>query len=236
MRAHRPPSPRRAALRGLSLLEVLLGLSIGLFVAASATVLLQQFLGENRRLLLQLRLERQAQAVADIVLRDLRRAGYWARAEDGIRRLGQLRPDNPYAALDDAVPERPGATLRFAYADADGAAAGVQDGEQAGFRLRDGIVDMRLGGRWQPLTDPASITVTAFELTLHQRALDLERHCDTPRPPGRCLPGETCPPRLLQRRVALRLEAQAAREPSIRHALQGAVALRNDVLEGVCPE
>ncbi|NML14716.1 hypothetical protein [Azohydromonas caseinilytica] len=235
MRAHRPPSPRRAALRGLSLLEVLLGLSIGLFVAASATVLLHQLLGENRRLLLQLRLERQVQTVADLVLRDLRRAGHWARADEGIKRLGQLPPDNPYARIDDALPERPGDTLRFAYADADSAAAGVQANEQAGFRLRDGIVDMRLGGRWQPLTDPASITVTAFELSLHQRALDLERHCDTPRPQGRCLPGETCPPRLLQRRVALRLEAQSAQEPALRHALRGEVALRNEVVEGVCP-
>ena len=236
MRHHTIPRP---GTRGLTLLELLVGLSLGLFVAAGATTLLSQFLGENRRLLLQMRLEQQAQALAELVLHDLRRAGAWAQAGDGIARDGAAAPMNPYAALQGMAPEAVVDTLRFSYADGpipEDTAPGAEPSAQAGFRLREGIVDARLGNRWQPLTDPALMTVTAFELTLHQRALDLERHCARPRPLGRCPGSGTCPPRLLQRRVALRLEAQAAREPSIRHALQGAVALRNDVLEGVCPE
>lgn len=236
MRRH---TTSRPGTRGLTLLELLVGLSLGLFVAAGATTLLSQFLGENRRLLLQMRLEQQAQALADVVLRDLRRAGVWRQAEDGIARDGAAAPVNPYAALQGAAPEAAVDTLRFSYADGpvpEDTAPGAEPSAQAGFRLREGIVDARLGNRWQPLTDPASMTVTAFELTLRQRALDLERHCARPRPLGRCPDSGTCPPRLLQRLVALRLEAQAAREPAIRHGLQGEASLRNDVVEGVCPQ
>jgi type IV pilus assembly protein PilW len=223
----------------MTLLELLVGLALGLFVAAGAATLLSQFLGENRQLLLRLRLEQQAQAVADVVLRDLRRAGAWAQAGEGIARDGRATPANPYAALQGAAPDTAVESLRLTYADGpipEGSAPGEEPSAQAGFRLREGIVDARLGGRWQPLTDPGLMRVTAFELTLRQRALDLERHCARPRPLGHCPAGAACPPRLLQRRVELRLEAQAAQEPALRHALRGEAALRNDVVEGVCPQ
>ncbi|WP_298236278.1 prepilin-type N-terminal cleavage/methylation domain-containing protein [uncultured Azohydromonas sp.] len=236
MRRHTIP---RSRTRGLTLLELLVGLSLGLFVAAGAATLLSQFLGENRRLLLQMRLEQQTQALAELVLRDFRRAGAWRQADDGIARDGAAAPTNPYAALQGAAPEAAVDTLRFSYADGpvpEDTAPGTEPSAQAGFRLREGIVDARLGSRWQPLTDPALMTVTTFELRLRQRVLDLERHCARPRPLGQCPDDDTCPPRLLQRHAALQLEAQAAREPAIRHALQGEAALRNDVVEGVCPQ
>lgn len=233
---------RRAALlrhgRGLSLLEVLIGLAIGLFVAAGAATLLSQFLGENRRLLLRMRLEQQLHAVAGVVLRDLRRAGYWQQAGEGIARSGRPGASNPGAGIDDADPEQPSDGIRFAYSGAGGEAdpSGGSPSDETGFRLYRGELDAGLGGRWQPLTDPALITVTAFELTLHQRALDLERHCARPRPLGVCTGGGVCPPRLLRRSVELRLEARSAQEPAIQHALSSIVDLRNDVVEGRCPE
>jgi type IV pilus assembly protein PilW len=233
----RPAAPRRRCL-GLSLLEVLVGLAIGLFVAAGATTLLTQFLGENRRLLLRMRVEQQVHAVAGVVLRDLRRAGHWAQAHQGIARAGEPGAANPGAAIEDADPDTPSNTVRFSFSGS-GGEADPSDGEPddaTGFRLLRGQVDAGIGGRWQPLTDPAVVTVTAFELTLRQRALDLERHCARPRPLGACTGAGACPPRLLRRSVALRLEAQSAQDPSIRHAFESSVDLRNDVVEGRCPE
>lgn len=227
--------PKRRRARGLSLLEVLVGLALGLFVAAGATTLLSQFLGENRRLLLQMRVEQQVHAVAALVLRDLRRAGHWTASHQGIARDGAPGNVNPNAAIEDADPGHPSDTLRFSFSGAGGEAGSGAD-DETGFRLFRGQVDAGFGGRWQPLTDPAIVTVTAFELTLRQRALDLERHCARPRPLGACAGGGVCPPRLLRRSVALRLEAQSAQDPSIRHAFESAVDLRNDVVEGRCPE
>ena len=223
----------------MTLLEVLVGLSIGLFVAAAATALLRQFLFDNRQLLLRIRLEQQMQSVADVALRELRRAGHWEQAHLGVADNFSLARANPYATLDDAAPERPTDTLRFAWsgAGAETAPDGVSQAEATGVRLLEGRVGLLKGGNWQPLTDAAFMTVTAFELTLHQRALDLERHCERPRPLGTCATGagRICPPRLLRRSVELRMEGFAAREPTLTHALTSRVQLRNDVVEGECP-
>lgn len=229
---------RRAACRGLTLLELMLGLAVGLFVAAAALGALVRLLHDDRRLLRQLQLQQQLAGVAALVARDLRRAGHWADAAQGLARDGAPGRTNPYAALADAMPGEAGSRLRFAWAAAPAAlpGAGVLPAEQAGFRLRQGIVDMQLGeGHWQPLTDPARMTVTTFELTLRQQVQDLEPQCAKPRPQGSCAEGALCPPRLLRRSVGLQLEARSPQDPALRHALRTEVALRNDAVEGECP-
>ncbi|MDZ5457204.1 prepilin-type N-terminal cleavage/methylation domain-containing protein [Azohydromonas lata] len=224
---------------GMTLLEVLVGLAIGLFVAAAATALLQQFLFDNRQLLLRMRLEQQMQAVADAAVHELRRAGHWEKAQLGVADNFDFARANPYAALDDAEAERPSDGIRFSWSGG-GAEAdpnGVSQAEATGLRLVEGQVKQLKGGNWQPLTDAAFMTVTAFEVTLHQRALDLERHCERPRPQGSCATGagRICPPRLLKRDLDVRLEGFATREPTLTHALNTQVQLRNDVVEGECP-
>lgn len=223
----------------MTLLEVLVGLAIGLFVAASATALLRQFLFDNRQLLLRIRLEQQMQAVADVALRELRRAGHWEQAHQGVAENFSLARANPYAALDDAAPGRPTDTIRFAWsgAGAETDPNGVSPAEATGLRLVEDQVKQLKGGNWQPLTDAAFMTVTAFDVTFHLRAQDLERHCERPRPLGTCATGagRICPPRLLRRHVELRMEAFATREPALTHALVNQVQLRNDVVEGECP-
>lgn len=61
--------------RGLSLVELLVGISVGLFVLAGATLLLSTQLGDNRRLLLETQLQQDLRATMDIITRELRRAG-----------------------------------------------------------------------------------------------------------------------------------------------------------------
>jgi prepilin peptidase dependent protein B len=231
---------RRAAAvaAGLTLLELLVGLAIGLFVAASATALLRQLLFDNRHLLLRMRLEQQLQAVADVALHELRRAGHWEQAQLGVADTSRLTGANPYAPLEDADPEHPSDSILFSWsgAGAETDPAGVSLAEATGLRLYQGHLDLGKGGNWQPLTDPALITITTFEVVLHQHVLDLERHCERPRPLGACAAGAAvCPPRLLRRSVELRLQAHATREPTLEHALRSQVQLRNDVVEGECP-
>lgn len=224
---------------GMTLLEVLVGLAIGLFVAAAATALLRQFLFDNRQLLLRMRLEQQMQAVADVAVHELRRAGHWEKAQLGVADNFSLASPNPYAALGDVQPQRPSDGLRFSWSGggAEADPSGVSQAEATGLRLVEGQVKHLKGGNWQPLTDAALMTVTAFEVTLEQRALDLERHCERPRPQGSCATGagRICPPRLLQRSLDVRLEAFATREPTLTHALSTRAQLRNDVVEGECP-
>ena len=79
------PVSRRGQ-RGLSLVELLVGLALGLLVVAGGAALLaRQHLREHRALLLEARLMQDLRTAADLVARDLRRAGYWGDA--GRRRL-----------------------------------------------------------------------------------------------------------------------------------------------------
>ena len=66
--------PRRAQ-RGLSLVELMVGVAVGLFVVAGASFVVATQLGDNRRLLLETQIQQDLRATMDIITRELRRAG-----------------------------------------------------------------------------------------------------------------------------------------------------------------
>jgi len=70
------PSLGRASNAGLSLIEVLVALVVGLLVVAGASVMLLNQLKGHRRLLLESRLQQDLQVVVDLMSRSLRRQGY----------------------------------------------------------------------------------------------------------------------------------------------------------------
>ena len=76
---------RRAQQRGLTLVELMVSLAIGLLLTAITLVAMSQHLRENHRLLTEARLTQDLQAVMDLVSRDLRRAGPLAVQNDGVR-------------------------------------------------------------------------------------------------------------------------------------------------------
>ena len=71
---------RHRGQRGLSIVELLIGLAIGLFIVGGAIKLFVDNLTNNRRLLLETRVNQDLRAAADLIARDLRRAGYWRNA------------------------------------------------------------------------------------------------------------------------------------------------------------
>lgn len=75
-------SRRRAA--GLSLPELLVGMTLGLLVTAAALALVAMASGEQRRLLAEARLQQDLRAAMDIVTRELRRSGQWPDATAGL--------------------------------------------------------------------------------------------------------------------------------------------------------
>lgn len=75
----------RRAQRGLTLVELMVGLAIGLLLTAIALVAMSQHLRENHRLLVETRLTQDLHVVMDLVSRDLRRAGPLVVQNDGVR-------------------------------------------------------------------------------------------------------------------------------------------------------
>ncbi|HRP28880.1 MAG TPA: prepilin-type N-terminal cleavage/methylation domain-containing protein, partial [Burkholderiaceae bacterium] len=150
-----------AARRGFTLVELLVGLALALLVVAGGGALLTSQIRDHRALVLEARLMQDLRTAADLVARDLRRAGYWGDAGAGVWSADAAPRDNPYAALapDDAASDA--ASLRYSR---DTAENHVVDGnEQFGFRLRNRAIEIQLGsGNWQALTDATLLAVTEF--------------------------------------------------------------------------
>ena len=85
----RAPGAWQRRQRGLSIVELMVGVAIGLFVVAAASMLVVTQLSDNRRLTLETQVQQDLRATADIITRELRRAGHWGKARDGVWYRGQ---------------------------------------------------------------------------------------------------------------------------------------------------
>lgn len=206
--------------RGLSLIELLIGVAIALFIAATGSTLLVGHLRENRALLLETRLTQDLRTAADVITRDLRRAGYWGNAGTGA---------NPYAALAPATAASDAVSLRYSMDPTENNI--VDSNEQFGFRLRGGAIELQLGaGNWQALTDAGTLTVTAFSVGPEVQDLSLASFCATP-----CAAGSTtCPPHQQVRNLAVAITAVLVSDNRVVRSVRSNARVRNDAVVGAC--
>lgn len=223
--------PRAGRCRGVSLVELLIGLALGLFIVAAGLGLLASHLHESRALVLEARLMQDLRNTSDFITRELRRAGHWGEAGAGLWRAGHTPRPNPYQALEPGAEDR----VQLTYSRDATENHLVDPQEVVGFRLRNQVVELQLGaGNWQALTDPATLQVAQLRLTPVQQALSLPGLCE--RPCGAAgAAGLACPPRLLVRLYELELAGHAPLDPRIQRSLQTRVRVRNDAVEGACP-
>ncbi len=220
----------RKALRGLSLVGLLVGLALGLIILSAGTLLLTQHLREHRALLLEARLMQDLRTASDLVARDLRRAGHWGDAAAGVWSPAPPTRTNPYAALAPTAAASDAASFGYSR---DAVENHVLDSnEQFGFRLRNHAIELQLGrGNWQALTDSTLLVVTTLEITPALAEIDLGALCDQPCPSA----STTCPPRQQVRSLALRISGHANANESTTRSVQALVRLRNDAVVGACP-
>ncbi len=131
---------------------------------------------------------------------------------------------NPFTlGGNDLTVQEGGACLTYVY-DVNGDTV-VDDAERFGFRLRDGIVQMRTGGSgpstctdgtWEPVSDPA-LTVTALAFQVSSVSIDLDG----------VGPASA---RLDERRLTIHINGRDATDPDVQFGLQQTLRLRNDVL------
>ncbi len=226
-----PGTRTRLRQRGVSIVELLVGLAIGLFIVATGLTLLTGNLRENRGLLLEARLMQDLRSAADLVARDLRRAGYWNDAEAGLWQRGASGVmANPYGAVSPSSAASDVVTFRFSRDTTENHT--VDNNEQFGFRLRAGVLEMLLGsGNWQAMTDANSVLVTQFSVTPEVQSVTLDGFCASD-----CTAGSTtCPPRQQVRSLAVALAGKAVADASVLRSVRSAVRLRNDTVSGSCP-
>jgi prepilin peptidase dependent protein B len=221
--------------RGLSIVELMVGTAVGLFIAGGALKVFFDLFDNNRRQLVDVRLNQDLRAAADIVARDLRRSGYWQNAASGVGATPVL---NPYTSAAETVIAANSVT--FAYArDGDNA---VSAAERSGFRLNNNAIEMRVGGAWQQLTDPNSVVITQFSVQnaanstqTYSTAEDCP--CASANPP--CDPAVVAAgasaPLVVKRWVNLSIAGRAPNDANVTRQIVESVRLRNDEIRGVCP-
>jgi len=228
-----------ANVRGISLVELMVGIAIGMIVVAGASVMLVNQVNEHRRLMLETQVQQDLRAASDLILRELRKAGYRGKVQGGI-----WSPAAPAVAAaagtlyseTSPMTDAAGAaqvTYRYSKDSLDNTADVFNSAnEQFGFRKNGDVLQFQLGnGNWQPLTDPGTVTVTAFTVDLVVQNVDMADYCELPCPVG----AANCPPRQEVLNFTVNLTGRATHDPAVIRSLNVSTRVRNDRIVGVCP-
>ncbi len=205
--------------RGMSIVELMVGIAVGLMVTAAASLLMSGQLVENRRLVVETQMQQDLRAAVDIMSRELRRAG----SNSEVPVLASIwYPGGPNAQRNDTADDLGLATAQINYwYTTTPALAGP-----FGYKKDGTVLRTFLGATWQELTDPNIMSVTAFSPTITPEATSAAIVLPCPK---LCPDGTTaCWPRLQVRTARLDVEAEAKRDSSVKRAVSGSVRLRND--------
>jgi prepilin peptidase dependent protein B len=204
----------------------------------------------NKRLLLETRVNQDLRAAADIVARDVRRAGYWNNSLAGVWSTGSTSiVPNPHATGPGDVTSTAN-SVNYSYARAvAGNTDGLDSNEYAGFRVLavSGVDTLQMQdgqNTWAAITDPGTVRVTAFSVTPASPVLvnDLSKYCG-------CLAKLTCTmadiadptfnpagvPTLTIPSFQIVLTGQSVYDAAMTRTISETVRVRNARLTGSCP-
>lgn len=158
-----PAGSSRRRQRGISLIETLVAMALGLLVLTGVLQLINHLVDGNTMIIKVARLEQDTRTVMDIIMQDLRRAGQFPEAARDLGDPKQFLQDQPTVPLIDGEPlqqGKSGASIAYAYRESDGKLV------QARFvhDPKSGTVQMHTGTASAPetITDPAFMSVVAL--------------------------------------------------------------------------
>jgi type II secretory pathway component PulJ len=204
--------------RGLSLVELMVGVAVGLFIVAGAAALTGTQLGENRKLIVETQLLQDLRATADIITRELRRAGYDAHPEflvwSSSEPASSPRRSTRLGLQLDTVG---GDKVAFSY---DRPGGGVLD---FGYLLTNGTIRFRADTVYQDLTDRNTIEITAFDVTreaVHTEQLACPKLCSDLT--------QTCWPTVSVTDVTVSITGRSVIDPNFSRTVSSRLRVRND--------
>ena len=208
--------------RGLSLVELMIGIAVGLFIVAAAATLVTTQLTSNRKLLLEVQIQQDLRATVDIMTRELRRAGsiaFVTNAPDFVWTPGSTWMTDTELTTVTASVGNPG-TVNYRSSRTPG-----QNGPY-GFRLRDGIIESELAtAGWQQLTDPATMEVTSFVVSAQPQPAVVVACSKL------CSDGsKDCWPRVTVRAFAIDVTGRSRSDASVVRSVRSVVRLKNDLV------
>ena len=222
----------RSRQRGTTLTEMVIGITLGLIILAGAVGMLSAEIRGNTDLLRTTRLNNEMRSAMDMITHDLRRAGYWGAAPNGVwwTGLGALVA-NPFASVDTGTPGQ----ATYAY-DANGNGA-LDDGERFRVQLNTAVGAAEFVSLSAAGATISTSALTDFGLTnftgLAFAAVDRTATTTCLKGgPGPVLP---TPPLIHIRQITVTMTAQLRADPAVTRTLAESVRVRNDWIEGSCP-
>ena len=247
---------------GVTLVELLIGLLVGLIViAAGMNIFTTSIKGQTDNINLT-RLNQDMRAMMDIMVRDIRRAGFVTSYPE--TNLASLK-DNPFfsTTTDIALWDYDGGSdncIVYAYNSDDSNPPSVSlpypatEGKLFGFRLNsDGILSMRRSGNsnnvdctdgsWETITEP-EVEITALTFTLTSTTLNVTSMvnddgddngngiCDTGEACNTCTTGQAC---LYVRNVTISLTGRLRDDNTVTQTITEQVRVRNDKYLATAP-
>lgn len=163
---------------GFSLVELLIATTIGLWLMLGAIQLIGHHLASHRAQVRELRLNQELRAAAEVMARDLKRAGHWDKAfiSSDAPEVPRSPQDNPFAL---ATPDSRTAlnSLEYGY---ERTLATAPDAFGFRHQVSGGVGMLRMknaAGGWQPLTDPSVVNITQFQITPFVQTIELWTSC-----------------------------------------------------------
>ena len=226
----------------------MVGITIGLIVAAAASLIAIGQIGEHRRVMLETQVQQDLRAAADLLQSDMRRAGFRGLAELGVwspasavgtplEQAAKVATANPYAEIkaSDASREK---ILEYQYARPSDAQSGSGSeplsNEYFGIRWNrsNQTLYLQIGKKdgqpnWQPITDPEAVKIIDFDIQVLSQAVPLEEFCERPCTAAGC-------PQLAVRQVQFMIRGRAAHDDRVVRTLTGTERVRADAVTGAC--
>lgn len=239
----------------MSIVELMVGITVGLIVAAAASMVAVNQINEHRRLMLETQVQQDLRTAADLLQQELRRAGFRGQAEDGVwapaKAVGSLKEEapqlassSPYATFTISSGDA-GTTATYLYARKDPATSKYNvsgtpwNNEHFGVRLNNSnhVLYIQLGvdehnqPNWQPITDPQAVSIETFTIESTERNISLGDFCETS-----CghVGEQACPTQQI-REVKFKIVGKASHDVNVVRTLTGVERIRADVIDGVCP-
>jgi len=245
MRLNSFPASFRQAQRGLGLVELMVGITVGLIVTAGATMVATRQINEHRRLMLEVQMQQDLRIAADLLQQDMRRAGYRGLPASGVwepeRNAGAVpakeAASSPYTELTQSAG---GHDLYYRYAKNTNGTLNttnvVANNEHFGVALDGETLSIQLGLKangtpnWQPITDPNVVRITSFVPEIKTQQIPLDDLCDS----SACAAAGGCPTQTI-RRVVFTIRAVAKADSSVARTLTVSEKIRADDISGICP-
>lgn len=225
---------------GLSLIEIMISLTIGLILLAAILSLYGVVVNSSTATLRSVRLNHDMEAIMNLMINEIRRAGYWGNATVNANSL-----ENPFTSgkADINIPNT--GCILYSY---DGGTStnesngNIENNEYFGFKLgNNNAIMMRLSitdpaasdscdhGRWESFTNENEITITNLSFTssilLDDRCLNF-----TANPTRTCSSAITNDDLAEKRIIDVSMTGRLASDSSITHTLTSRIEVRNNRL------